>query len=609
MNKESNIKSFQGMPVTKIVQAWLDEKKWDDQISIDHDKNTATLKSSFDIKGETCTLYIEVDEKTPSLTIYLYNSLTITVRSLEKAVMTANDINGELDVGRIYASVDAPFQFKHGLIFGKDNLSVELLSIAVQNALDIFGKYQDKLQSSVFTSERLSLENLDDCYEWKEIEGVNKLKKWANKLQHACSNKTTSAHWKIIGNALILINDSYEYCQSVLKTVAKDSKLNYIIIGKDDVVNKVSNYDFTQHSPVLVYLEPGRWKRDKWEGDEEDEEETKMYFDFRAQLKKVLEDFSPENPVIFATSTSDLDGAISNDIKHKGVFDLFISLPKKPFSLTGREFINDLGANVCGPTLSKSHGKVGHLVNSYSPRKRHLTILALHRLHHDEGRKIEYLDLIDADLHSLVEEGRVKIGNREDLLNTAYHEAGHALMAVLEYEGQNIPDYISVLPGASGFAGVTMQSLGFLAKMDASDKTYLNFKRDIRVSLGGRAGEEILVGPERITNGASSDLASATNSAKRAFQYWGFCPAMDTPGKSEANLCVISDPPTSSELQHIEKMVRDFLAQEYKIVRDKLIANKLLLDEVANHLMRDNVVDQDELAEICKKYGISIFKH
>jgi ATP-dependent Zn protease len=196
-----------------------------------------------------------------------------------------------------------------------------------------------------------------------------------------------------------------------------------------------------------------------------------------------------------------------------------------------------------------------------------------------------------------------------DLLNTAYHEAGHALMAVLEYEGQNIPDYISVLPGASGFAGVTMQSLGFLAKMDASDKTYLNFKRDIRVSLGGRAGEEILVGPERITNGASSDLASATNSAKRAFQYWGFCSAMDTPGKSEANLCVISDPPTSSELQHIEKMVRDFLAQEYKIVRDKLIANKSLLDEVANHLMRDNVVDQDELAEICKKYGISIFKH
>jgi ATP-dependent Zn protease len=56
-------------------------------------------------------------------------------------------------------------------------------------------------------------------------------------------------------------------------------------------------------------------------------------------------------------------------------------------------------------------------------------------------------------------------------------------------------------------------------------------------------------------------------------------------------------------------MVRDFLAQEYKIVRDKLIANKSLLDEVANHLMLDNVVDQDELAEICKNYGISIFKH
>ena len=609
MSKLQNSNLNENFSITKVVKDWVDQNKWDDEVKVDQSKKTSTLKCTFNIKDESCTLYIEVDENLPSLTIYLYNSINVPEKYINDAISVVNQINGELDIGRMYVEVDGPFQYKHRLSSVDGKITTIFIENAVQDALRVYGNYQDKIHQSIRVNEKIATDPLDDCYEWRQIEGSNKLKKWANRLQHACSNKTTLAHWKIIGKALILVNDSYEYCQKVLRTVAKDAGLTYIVIPKDQVIDKVTEYDFSQHYPVLVYLEPGRWKRDRWDSEEESEEESKKYSDFKAKLKSVLNDFSPEKPVIFVTSTSDLDGAISNEIKHKGLFDLFISLPKKPFELTGEDFIGDLGKEICGESISKSHGKVGHLVSSYSSRKRSLTVLALHRMHHDEGRKVEYLDLIDADLHSLVEEGKVKIGNKDDLLNTAYHEAGHALMAILEYEGHNVPDYISVIPGASGFAGITLQSLGFRAKIDSSDKTYLNFRRDIRVSLGGRAGEEILVGPEKITNGASSDLISATNSARRAFQYWGFSPSMDAPGKSEANLSVISDPPTPSELQYIENMVRDFLSEEYKIVREKLKANKPLLDDVANHLMKDHIMDQDELGEICKKHGITVLKH
>ena len=326
MSQLENIKSQSKFPITKIVQDWVNKNNWDDAVEIDEVKKTSTLKSIFDIKDESCTLYVEVDEVAPSLAIYLYNSLNVSEKYLNDAISVVNEINGELDVGRMYVEADGPFQYKHRLSFVNGSISIDFLENAVQDALQVFGKYQERIHHSIKKNERISTEILDECYEWREIDGSNKLKKWTNRLQHACANKTTLAHWKIIGKALILVNDSYEYCEKVLRTVAKEAGLSYIVVPKDEVVDKVSEYDFSQHYPVLVYLEPGRWKRDKWDSEDESDEEAKKYSDFRIKLKAVMSDFSPEKPVIFVTSTSDLDGAISNDIKHKGLFDLFISL-------------------------------------------------------------------------------------------------------------------------------------------------------------------------------------------------------------------------------------------------------------------------------------------
>jgi ATP-dependent Zn protease len=63
---------------------------------------------------------------------------------------------------------------------------------------------------------------------------------------------------------------------------------------------------------------------------------------------------------------------------------------------------------------------------------------------------------------------------------------------------------------------------------------------------------------------------------------------------------------SDSEDADVEALVREFLANEYRIVRERLAANRALLDDVAERLMWDPVVDQDELADICKKHGVEI---
>jgi hypothetical protein len=81
---------------------------------------------------------------------------------------------------------------------------------------------------------------------------------------------------------------------------------------------------------------------------------------------------------------------------------------------------------------------------------------------------------------------------------------------------------------------------------------------------------------------------------------------MDKPEFSGSNLAVVYGKATDDEFGGVAALTREFLATEYQVVRDKLLANKSLLDEVAERLMWDPIVDQSELAEICKKHNVTV---
>ena len=97
---------------------------------------------------------------------------------------------------------------------------------------------------------------------------------------------------------------------------------------------------------------------------------------------------------------------------------------------------------------------------------------------------------------------------------TAYHEAGHAILFhVLPDVG---PVYtVSIIPTGVGAAGYTMP----LPEKDEMFATKSRMLQDIMVSLGGRIAEEIIFGD--ITTGASSDIKTATKTARRMVTRYG----------------------------------------------------------------------------------------
>ncbi len=98
---------------------------------------------------------------------------------------------------------------------------------------------------------------------------------------------------------------------------------------------------------------------------------------------------------------------------------------------------------------------------------------------------------------------------------TAYHEAGHTLIALLT-QGAMPLHKVSVIPRGAAL-GVTVQ----LPENDMQNFTKRELMAMIDVCFGGRAAEELIFGEEEVTTGASNDLEKATMIAKEMIAKYG----------------------------------------------------------------------------------------
>jgi ATP-dependent metalloprotease len=99
---------------------------------------------------------------------------------------------------------------------------------------------------------------------------------------------------------------------------------------------------------------------------------------------------------------------------------------------------------------------------------------------------------------------------------TAYHEAGHAVVAVLT-EGASPIHKATIMPRG--------QSLGMVTMLPEGDQTSQSFKEMIAfmdIAMGGRVAEELTFGKEAVTSGAMSDIQGATRVARAMVTKYGF---------------------------------------------------------------------------------------
>ncbi|HZF17092.1 MAG TPA: ATP-dependent zinc metalloprotease FtsH, partial [Steroidobacteraceae bacterium] len=196
-------------------------------------------------------------------------------------------------------------------------------------------------------------------------------------------------------------------------------------------------------------------------------------------------------------------------------------------------------------------------------------------------------------------ERRSMVMSEKEKLNTAYHEAGHAIV------GMNLPEHdplykVTIIPRGRAL-GVTF----FLPEEDRYSYSKQRLESQITSLFGGRIAEELVFGPDAVTTGASNDIERATALARNMVTKWGLSDRLgpltyaDESGEVFLGRSVTQHKQVSDETAHlIDEEVRRVIDTNYKRARGILEVNRDKLDVMAQALMKYETLTEDQLKDI-----------
>ena len=185
---------------------------------------------------------------------------------------------------------------------------------------------------------------------------------------------------------------------------------------------------------------------------------------------------------------------------------------------------------------------------------------------------------------------------------TAYHEAGHALVAHL-------------LPGADPVHKVSIISRGMAAgytlKLPVEDRRMhrrVEFLADIAVSMGGRVAEIEFFGPDNLTTGASSDLRKATAMAKRMVTDFGMSESLAPRTFGENEEMIFLGREIHHQRDYSEKVAEQIDAEVGRLVSEgesmahKIISeNKPVMDRIVAVLLEKETIEKEDFEKIMEE--------
>ena len=181
----------------------------------------------------------------------------------------------------------------------------------------------------------------------------------------------------------------------------------------------------------------------------------------------------------------------------------------------------------------------------------------------------------------------------EEKKNTAYHEAGHALVAAMT-PGADPVHKVTIIPRGMAL-GLTMQ----LPTDDKHSYTKDHLEGMLAVLMGGRTAEEIFLG--HITTGAGNDIERATDIARNMVCEWGMSELGPLAfGKKEEAIFLgreIAQHRDFSEATavDIDKEVKRIVSSAYDKARNILNTNRETLERIAQALLEREVLDANEV--------------
>jgi len=184
---------------------------------------------------------------------------------------------------------------------------------------------------------------------------------------------------------------------------------------------------------------------------------------------------------------------------------------------------------------------------------------------------------------------------------TAYHEAGHALCAMHEPECDPVHK-ATIIPRGRAL-GLVMS----LPEGDRYSKSKSKLLSELTMAMGGRAAEEIIFGPEKVSNGAAGDIKMATDQARRMITEWGMSDklGMIAYGDNSQEVFLghsVTQNKNVSEAtaREIDAEIKDIIDRAYSKARRLLTENIEELHRLARGLLEHETLSGDEIRTVLR---------
>ena len=213
------------------------------------------------------------------------------------------------------------------------------------------------------------------------------------------------------------------------------------------------------------------------------------------------------------------------------------------------------------------------------------------------NEKVFMADLEDAkDKVMLGAERKSLVLSEAERKLTAYHESGHAVVA-LRTPGLDPVHKITIVPRG--------RALGITASLPEEDRH--SYSKDYLLSnlamlYGGRAAEELIFGPEKITTGAGNDIERATTMARRMVTQFGMSDAIGPMaiGDAEHEVFLGRELVNRREVsqrtaEQVDDEVKRILDEAFTRARACLEANRGLLETIAEGLLERETLDREDV--------------
>jgi cell division protease FtsH len=184
---------------------------------------------------------------------------------------------------------------------------------------------------------------------------------------------------------------------------------------------------------------------------------------------------------------------------------------------------------------------------------------------------------------------------------TAYHEAGHAIVAI-KIPGSDPIHKVTIVPRG--------RALGLTASLPEVDRH--NYSKDwligsLAMFFGGRVAEEIIFGADKVTTGAGNDIERATALARRMVTQFGMSERIGplAVGDKEQEIFLGREFAQRREIsertaQMVDDEVKRLVDEAYARATEILSANRELLDRIADALLERETIDREDLDRLVK---------